>query len=200
MKKMNLVLGLSCLAISGLTFSQNQSLASTGKSKGDPHAKTEAGTVTGGSESTITRTGRDLGRINEETMRTDIVDRVGKATNGKANPTSGHREPDDMRASIQHDKGANDFVVGNNSKKIGQAISKSIGKDSTVIVEKVNPPSRTDGARTDTHTAFRNGIEGRTRVVPNRASKNHIHVQPNNDTRIKVSPETYPTHIDRSMR
>lgn len=75
-------------------------------------------------------------------------------------------------------------------KNDGAKISKEVGSGYTVIHE--TPVKSSDGQKHDQHTVYRDGNEVKTSDKPARATGEHIHVQPDFNSRLHeaAKPDT----------
>ncbi|MCU0950226.1 MAG: hypothetical protein MUC68_04000 [Burkholderiaceae bacterium] len=125
-----------------------------------------------------------------EVLRHDARQRIEQAvrdtTGGRHRVTS--RDRSGPLASRAHDRGAIDVVTPRTGTpqqlREAREISRRLGPSFNATVEETygggRPgQSRYIGPAFDRHTTFNNGVQGRTRIVPPRASGNHTHVQPN---------------------
>lgn len=129
----------------------------------------------------------DLRDVIKHDARTRIERAARDSTRGDYQVTSRDRQGGPL-ASRAHDRGAVDIVtprVGT-PRQFDQArdISRRLGPNFNATVEQVyggqRPgQSRYVGPAFDRHTTYNSGSRGNTRIVPPRATNNHIHVQPN---------------------
>lgn len=158
-------------------------------------ALTIAGTAQAGSSSSSTSP--VLGRPAMESVqgvrevlrhdaRTRIESAVRDSTNGRYRVTS--RDRNGPLGSRAHDRGAIDVVTPNTGTqrqfREAREISRRLGPHYNATVEQVYGGGRRGqsdfiGPSFDRHTTFNNGAQGRTRIVPPRATGSHLHVQPN---------------------
>jgi hypothetical protein len=118
--------------------------------------------------------------------RTRIERAVRDTTGGRYRVTS--RDRNGPLGSRAHDRGAIDVVTPNTGSarqfREAREISRRLGPNYNATVEQVYGGGRRGqsnyiGPSFDRHTTFNNGTQGRTRIVPPRATGNHLHVQPN---------------------
>jgi len=91
--------------------------------------------------------------------------------------TSRHRDN-----SEAHKRGAIDISSKNLSSAQrhaeARALSKALGPRRTVVVEEVHAAPRHYGPEAQRNTAYRNGVQGNSKLGPVRASATHTHIQP----------------------
>jgi hypothetical protein len=133
------------------------------------------------------RSVENLRDVLKHDSRTRIENAVRNSTGGDYRVTSRDRQGGPL-ASRAHDRGAVDIVTPRigTPRQFDQArdISRRLGPNFNATVEQVyggqRPgQSRYVGPAFDRHTTYNNGRRGNTRIVPPRATNNHIHVQPN---------------------
>lgn len=108
------------------------------------------------------------------------VRKVDQRNRVRTRVTSRHRNN-----STAHARGALDFSTRGRNRTQRQAharqYSKALGRGYNVVVERVSKPRV--GPPAQINTTYNNGLRGRRRVGPIKASATHIHVQPNRGTR-----------------
>jgi hypothetical protein len=85
--------------------------------------------------------------------------------------------------SAAHQRGAIDIrskdITSAERHEEAKTLSKELGKEHTVVVEEVHARAAgTQGPEAQVNTAYRDGVEGRTRVGEIKATATHTHAQP----------------------
>ena len=128
----------------------------------------------------IGRLARDVSPIIDRTARQHATEVVGRSS-GSSRITSTDRSSTGPLASRAHERGAIDATT-RNMRSDAPRISSAAGPGYTTIHEQ--PHRATVGPSADTHTIYRNGAQVNSKVVSPRATGEHIHVQPDYNSRL----------------
>jgi hypothetical protein len=145
--------------------------------------------------SAIGKLAQDLAPIIKEVARDHAIRSAQAATGNRAQVKSTDRSKKHKLHSPAHDRGAIDVVTPANSVDDALAISKQVGPHYTVTHER---PIR-NGVEADIHTTYQAGVRGRRKIQPDRATAEHIHIQPNFNTRLNQAAERL-AEIQRRLR
>src|SRR4029077_18980012 len=129
----------------------------------------------------VNRAVKNVSPVIDRAARNHAAQSVQKATGNGAVVTSRDRPPTSRIASPAHDRGAVD-VVTPNMKQSAPQISRQVGPGYTTIHEQ--PKKTATGASYDRHTVYQNGAQVSSKDKPARATGEHIHVQPDFNSRL----------------
>jgi hypothetical protein len=138
----------------------------------------------------VERSVRDVSPIIDRAARQEAERATGRATNGQHTVTSRDRPSTGRLASEAHNRGAIDVTTSNMPRDAAR-ISREAGSGHVAIHERpARPAAGAQGPSADIHTTYRDGRQVNRTVQPPRATGEHIHVQPNYNSRLHEAART----------
>ncbi|MBN9086262.1 MAG: hypothetical protein J0J01_05100 [Reyranella sp.] len=128
----------------------------------------------------IKQTAKGVSPIVDRVARDHAIDSAKRGTNGNATVTSQDRGPKHPLHSPAHDRGAVDVTTPKDMPGNAAKISKETGRGYLTIHEQ--PKAGPKGQ--DVQTYYKDGKQVGQANVPPRATKEHIHVQPDFNSRL----------------
>lgn len=140
----------------------------------------------------IARAVKGVSPVIDRAARNHAEASMSAATGNKATITSRDRPANSPIASRAHDRGAIDAVTPN-MRKDAAGISRRVGPGYTTIHEQpVRPAQQSRASSRDIHTVYRGGKAGTPTSNPPRATREHIHVQPEFNKRLHEAASPAP--------